>query len=45
MSTTSRGSEGIRMVQEVKGIQRATEGKGVQGVERVMGGEEVRNFS
>ena len=34
-STTSGGSEGIRMVQEAKGVQ---------GVERVMGGKEVRNF-
>ena len=34
----SGGSEGIRMLQEVKGIQRATEWKGIQGMERVMRG-------
>ena len=28
-STTSRGSEGIRMAQEIKGIERATGRKGV----------------
>ena len=43
-STVSRGSEGIRMLQEVKGIERTTDGKGIQGVERVVGGKGVENF-
>ena len=42
MSIRSRGSEGIRIVQEVKGIERATGGKGIQGVERVMGGKGIQ---
>ena len=32
------------MVQEIKGIEGAIGEKGIQGVERVMGRKEVRNF-